>query len=228
MKDNGRPPSAESESRAKLSLGISSEAIYAMVGRALRTHCTRGETLLDVGCGSGRLRSSIGTMFDRYVGVDVVRYVDFPREAEFIRADLDQCSISLPDGFADVVAAVEVIEHLDNPRGFMRELVRLAKDGGWVMITTPNQLSVLSLLTLIVKHRFSAFQDVHYPTHRTALLEVDLRRIATECRLESVNVMFSHQGRMVLTPWHYPFFLARCFPRALSDNILLIGRKPAT
>src|SRR2546426_719773 len=88
-----------------------------------------------------------------------------------------------PENFADGVTAVEVIEHLEDPRAFMRELVRVACPGGWICITTPNQLSVLSLATLVVKQRFSAFQDVHYPTHLTALLEVDLNRIAGECGL---------------------------------------------
>ncbi len=87
----------------------------------------------------------------------------------------------MPDEAADVVAAVETIEHLENPRAFVRELVRLVKPDGWVIVTTPNQLSLLSLITLLIKHRFSAFQDVHYPAHLTALLEVDLKRIAAEC-----------------------------------------------
>jgi 2-polyprenyl-3-methyl-5-hydroxy-6-metoxy-1,4-benzoquinol methylase len=154
-----------------------------------------------------------------------VRYEDFPAEAEFTQVDLDTGRVSLPDASADVVAAVETIEHLENPRAFMRELVRLAKPGGWVVVTTPNQLSLLSLLTLVTKQRFNAFQDTHYPAHLTALLEVDLRRIATECGLLSVSVMYSKHGRVAFTPWHYPGFLSNIFPRALSDNLLLIGRK---
>jgi 2-polyprenyl-3-methyl-5-hydroxy-6-metoxy-1,4-benzoquinol methylase len=103
--------------------------------------------------------------------------------------------------------------------------VRVAKPGGWIVISTPNQLSLLSLLTLLVKKNFNAFQDVHYPAHLTALLEVDLRRIASECGLIDVSIMYSHEGRLVMTPWNYPKSLARHFPRALSDNLLLIGRK---
>jgi len=93
------------------------------------------------------------------------------------------------------------------------------------VISTPNQLSLLSLLTLLTKKQFNAFQDVHYPAHLTALLEVDLRRIASECGLTDVAVMHSHEGRLALTPWRYPAFLARVFPRLLSDNALLVGRK---
>jgi 2-polyprenyl-3-methyl-5-hydroxy-6-metoxy-1,4-benzoquinol methylase len=131
----------------------------------------------------------------------------------------------LPDDCADAVVAVETIEHLENPRAFLRELARLAKPGGWVVVTTPNQLSLLSLMTLAIKHRFSAFQDAHYPAHLTALLEIDLKRIASESKLRDVSVAYSQRGRIVFTPWHYPRFLATLFPRALSDNVLLIGRK---
>ena len=126
-----------------------------------------------------------------------------------------------------MVTAVETIEHLENPWAFMRALVELARPGGWVVVTTPNQLSVLSVATLVIKRRFSAFQDAHYPAHRTALLEIDLRRAAGECGLVSVEVLYSQAGRVPLTPWHYPAALANLFPRALSDNVLMMGRKPS-
>src|SRR5690606_15358656 len=121
---------------------------------------------------------------------------------------------------------IETIEHLENPRAFMRELRRVARPGGLVIVSTPNQLSLLSLATLALKGRFSAFQDNSYPAHLTALLEVDLRRIAAECGLENVGVRYTHHGRLPLSAVHYPRALARRFPRALSDNIVMAGRVP--
>jgi 2-polyprenyl-3-methyl-5-hydroxy-6-metoxy-1,4-benzoquinol methylase len=213
------------EARARRSCGASEAAIYGMVARALDGRHGGGGVLVDVGCGTGQLWPFLRERFDRYFGVDAVRYEDFPVGAEFHQVDLDSGRSPLPDDCADVVAAVETIEHLENPRSFMRELVRILKPCGWVIVTTPNQLSLLSLLTLMVKHRFSAFQDAHYPAHLTALLEVDLERIALECGLSEVAITYSLQGRLALTPWHYPRFLARILPRALSDNLLLIGKK---
>jgi 2-polyprenyl-3-methyl-5-hydroxy-6-metoxy-1,4-benzoquinol methylase len=213
------------EVRARQSLGISNATIYRMVAKALEARGTGGGLLIDVGCGAGNLWAFVRHRFARYLGLDAVAYEGFPSSAEFLQVDFDNGSIPLPDEGADVVAAVETIEHLENPRALVRELVRLTKPGGWVVITTPNQLSFLSLLTLAIKKRFSAFQDVHYPAHRTALLEVDLLRIATECGLEQGSIRYSEQGRLVLTPWHYPTFLSQLFPRVLSDNLLMIGRK---
>ncbi len=188
------------EVRAHRSLGSSSEAIYRMVARALATHNIRGEVLVDVGCGKGNLQSFVAGQFDRYIGVDVVHYDEFPTDAEFVKVNLDTGTAPLDDACADVVASVETIEHLENPRAFMRELVRLVKPGGFVVVTTPNQLSLLSLMTLIVKKQFQAFQNTDYPAHITALLEIDLRRIADECGLRDVTFRYSHKGRILFTP----------------------------
>ncbi|HIE94962.1 MAG TPA: methyltransferase domain-containing protein [Acidobacteria bacterium] len=100
---------------------------------------------------------------------------------------------------ADVVTAVETIEHLENPRALVRQLVRLAKPGGWILLTTPNQRSVLSLVTLLLKGQFSAFQDTDYPAHITALLESDLRRIGSELGLTDAAIKYTGWGRLPLT-----------------------------
>jgi 2-polyprenyl-3-methyl-5-hydroxy-6-metoxy-1,4-benzoquinol methylase len=209
--------------RAERSLGTSESAIYQMAAASLLGVETGG-VLVDIGCGQGQLWSYVSTGFERYIGIDAQLYQGFPNNGSFYPADLD-VGTSLPDECADVVASLETIEHLENPRAFMRELVRLTKPGGLVVVTTPNQLSLLSLFTLVVKKRFSAFQDVHYPAHLTALLEVDLKRIAAELRLAEIRFSYSLHGRIVLTPWHYPRFLARILPRAFSDNVLLCARK---
>ena len=218
-----QPPTVEA--RAFKSGGISNDAILAMVRRTLDARKITGECLVDVGCGAGKLRPYVSDRFRRYIGVDAVRYADFPSEAEFCQLDLDSGQVPLPDGAADVVAAVEVIEHLENPRDFMRKLVRLAKPGGSILVTTPNQLSLLSVLTLIVKQRFHAFQDVHYPAHLTALLPIDLKRIAAECGLANIEIEFSLASRIPLTARSFPQSFCRYFPRMLSETVLVIGTK---
>lgn len=216
----------EVRERARQSGGISSATIYRMVARVLAARSVSNKgTLVDVGCGDGGLLPFVRDMFSDYIGVDAVHYDGFPTSGTFKRTNLDENHVPLSDGVADVVAAVETMEHLENPRAFMRELVRLAKPGGWVIVTTPNQQSLLSLVTLVFKGQFSAFQDVHYPAHLSAVLEVDLRRMAAECMLTEVTTVYTFEGRLVLTSWHYPRVLSQWFPRAFSDNLLMVGRK---
>jgi len=146
-------------------------------------------------------------------------------EVPFLAADLNRTPIALPNDAADAIAAVETIEHLENPRAFCREIVRLLKPGGWLVVTTPNQRSAVSLGSLLVKGHFAEFQDNNYPAHQTALLDTDLRRIAAENGLDQVAIEFTHVGRVPFTARHYPSSVARVFPRACSDNVLLVARK---
>jgi 2-polyprenyl-3-methyl-5-hydroxy-6-metoxy-1,4-benzoquinol methylase len=196
-----------------------------MVAEALgRSGVTTGK-LLDVGCGSGKLYPFVRERLSSYVGVDLVRYDGFPSAADWVEANLDQLPMPMASGCADAVVAVETIEHLENPRAFMRELVRLAKSGGTVVVTTPNQLSLLSKMTLMLKNRFNAFQDVHYPAHITALLEIDLIRIASASGLRDLAISYSKSGRIIFTPFHYPRAVSKLWQREFSDNICLSGVK---
>ncbi len=145
---------------------------------------------------------------------------------EFVVHDLDQPTIPLTANSAQVVTAVETIEHLENPWAFGRELARLAAPGGWVVVTTPNQLSVLSKATLVLKNVFNAFQPSSYPAHRTALLEIDLRRVMEEAGLEQTVVRYSGEGRWPLSGAHYPRIGGKWWPRGCSDNLAIIARKP--
>jgi len=215
------------ETRARQSLGISGDPIYRAVADAVTERHSGGGILIDVGCGTGNLWSYLRSRFDRYVGVDVVRYDGLPDTVAFHRIDLDTGRAPLPDAAGDVVVAVETIEHLENPRTFVRELTRLARPGGWVVVTTPNQLSLLSKMTLVLKNEFNAFQSGSYPAHLTALLEADLRRIGAECGWLDVAVAYTGSGRIPGTARHWPRWLSRLVPRTLSDNVLVIGRKPA-
>ena len=219
------------EERALESGGISLDPIYRMLARAIDEHRLRPDILLDVGCGRADFSPLARERSQRYVGVDVVRHAGFPADLELVLVDLESGRVPLADGFADVVVCAETIEHVENPRALARELVRLVRPGGWVFITTPNQLSLASLLCLLGRGEFQAFQEIpgSYPAHLSALLEIDLVRIARECGLADIEIRYSGSGRVPLTAHHWPkpFQASRGRrARAFSDNVLVCGAKP--
>ncbi len=214
--------------RAALSHGQSDPRLHRWVASLLaNAGAGGGGALLDVGCGGGALAEAVRGRFQRYVGCDLVAYDGFPRYgATFVQADLDRPPYPLEAGSAAAVVSVETIEHLENPRAFVRELARLAAPGGVVLVTTPNQLSLLSKLTLLTRNQFNAFQEAPglYPAHLTALLEVDLRRIAREAGLVEVEIHYSGFGRIPFTARAWPRPLGG---RAFSDNVALLARRPS-
>ena len=53
------------------------------------------------------------------------------------------------DGSFDGVNLIETIEHIENQAQLIREIARVLKDGGAVVISTPNVLNVLSRLRFL-------------------------------------------------------------------------------
>ena len=225
----------EPELRARVSGGASnSVALYELVRQFVVSRQAGIGILADVGCGEGNLQRYLGEYMARYIGVDLVRYVEFPVSAnvDFCLVDLNSSSWPLPDGLADVVCSVETIEHVENPRAFMRELVRIARPGGLLVVTTPNQLSLLSKICLLLKNQFVHFQERPglYPAHLSALLEVDLTRLARENGLTEVEIVYTGDGRIPSVSRHWPRWLASQRGRrgrAFSDNVMLVAQKPA-
>jgi 2-polyprenyl-3-methyl-5-hydroxy-6-metoxy-1,4-benzoquinol methylase len=212
--------------RARASAGASSHVLYRLVASVIQKRHPFGGTLLDVGCGCGALWGFVRGQVQTYLGVDAVRYDGLPDACTFHQADLETTPVPLPDEIADVVVAIETIEHLENPRAFVRELTRLTKWGGLIVLTTPNQLSLLSKMTFLLRSQFNAFQEAPglYPAHRTALLEIDLLRLARECRLQEVQIRYTNHGRIPGTRRHWPAWLG-LRGRAFSDNVLASAKK---
>lgn len=214
------------QKRAAQSLGRSSSELHRWAATKLSKHLAKGQRVLDVGAGQGQFAAAIAPYLINYEAIDALRYETFPREFVFHEHDLNHYPLPFAQNSFDHVVSIETIEHLENPRAFTRELVRILKPGGILFLTTPNQLSWLSKLTLLCKNQFNAFQAADYPAHISALLEIDLRRIAQELNLADLTITYSGQGRIPGTSQHYPRWLSGLCPRAFSDNISLLARKP--
>lgn len=102
-----------------------------------------GARVLDVGAGEGYFTKLLAERGHRVEACDFrpdrFRVPGVP----FHRADLNE-SIPLPDESFDCAVAIEVIEHIENQMRFVREVVRVTRKGGTVVLTTPNVLSLPS------------------------------------------------------------------------------------
>jgi ubiquinone/menaquinone biosynthesis C-methylase UbiE len=112
----------------------------------------RADSLVDCGCYDGIFTMQIAraTGARRAVGLDVLDVNvknAVSNGVEAYRANLNE-KLPLPDGVFDVAIANEVIDFLLNTDGFVRELNRVLKPGGYVVISTTNIASWHSVLLL--------------------------------------------------------------------------------
>ena len=85
-------------------------------------------SLLDVGCRTMDLKPLLSSCSD-YVGTDLI-----PADG-VIPCDLEK-PLPMKDNSYDVVTVLDVLEHLNNPHGTLRELCRVARKA--VFVSLPN------------------------------------------------------------------------------------------
>jgi ubiquinone/menaquinone biosynthesis C-methylase UbiE len=97
-----------------------------------------GKVVVDVGCGNGRIGRLVAPHAKKYLGLDLSEAVySFPN---YLRAsDIQLCRASgtnlpLKDGVSDVTICWGVLHHMDDPEKALKELQRITRPGGEVLI----------------------------------------------------------------------------------------------
>ena len=96
---------------------------------------------VDAGCGTGTLLEEQSREC-RVLGLDdydesiaLARPRVEAVGGRVLKSSLDR--VNLPDGCAAVVTALDVLEHLDDDATALREMVRLTRPGGLIVVTVP-------------------------------------------------------------------------------------------
>jgi SAM-dependent methyltransferase len=137
------------------------------------------DVVLDVGCGRGDICVKAGTIGAAVIAIDMLestlRFVEKRMAtvpAKWFRGYVSDCMPApLPDGAATVVVAQEVLEHTENPEGFLRELVRLGAPQARYLITVPDAASE-NLLRIVAPPEYFA-----PPNHRNVFTRQDMERM---------------------------------------------------
>lgn len=108
--------------------------------------------LLDVGCALGgflRLARHAGWMAH---GVDISNYAAaYCRERLGLEAQSGMLGeLGFADGIFDVVTLWDVLEHFENPLEQLREVNRILKTGGVMLVDTPNERSLIRSIARLI------------------------------------------------------------------------------
>lgn len=121
------------------------ELFYQHVGRYLfaQRHVS-GRIVLDVACGSGYGTALLAECARAVVGADASRDVIAYAATRYRRSNasflqMDCGWIGMRDQSVDVVVSFETLEHVSDMNQFLKELRRVLKPGGTLLISTPNR-----------------------------------------------------------------------------------------
>ncbi len=169
-----------------------------------------GARLLDLGCGSGAVASVCSNAGWRVTGVDLsISGIELAKSAypsvEFMRADVCDADLPLLVGSNfDAIVSCEVLEHLYNPRAFVKNAYSLLAPGGALILSVPYH-GYLKNLALALTARFD--------THFTALWDgghikfwswPTIRKLLQEAGFQ--NIEFHGAGRV---PWLWKSMVIR-------------------
>lgn len=93
--------------------------------------------IMDVGCGNGLFFPKLGALGTVH-GIEVDDSLidpSGPFEKQISREPLGDDNYS--DSFYDIVTALDVMEHIEDDYGFARNLLRILRPGGYLLLTVP-------------------------------------------------------------------------------------------
>lgn len=138
--------------------------------------------VVDVGCGVGSSTMMLRARGLAATGTDISELFLPSGEPGFEVVDFTDAR-TIPDGAFAAAGCHDVIEHIEQPRQFLAELVRVVRPGGHIIIHAPNLTSPIVALRVVL-------DNLHQG--RTPYLGID--SLSEAVRLVAANVWHSLRG----------------------------------
>ena len=199
--------------------------------------CTKGSQILDLGCGSGAFSKRLQDNGFITTSVDL--------SLDTFSLDSDKLEIDLNSNFTekvhekkyDAVVALEVIEHLENPLHFLRQLKQLTDNKTVIIVSFPNIHLYSSVFTFYKNGTFGNWTPSLYweSGHQTIipdwLFEEHLKKIGFAVEGKHFCGYFDPPVGFIKRRLHNIFYYLVCFfnkgvpPSARANQIILFSIK---
>ncbi len=115
--------------------------LLQVLDRYLGSNGSHERRILDVGCGTGTMLTYLAA-FGRTEGVDIdEEAIGYCRERGLQNVRLGEAAnLPFADGTFDLVTALDVIEHLEDDVAALREVGRVLRPGGYLLVTVPAHM----------------------------------------------------------------------------------------
>jgi len=170
---------------------------------------SKPQKILDMPAGGGLLGEKLRELGHVVVNADINR-----EKPDFVFADMNE-TLPFADSEFDVVSCMEGIEHTLEPTMLIKELCRVTKSGGKIILSTPNIQNIYSRLKFMCMGYFFLFSpwgSIHYSAdeekdrgHISPLTYLQLRYFFQFRGAKLVDVKRQRWKKKVLIPFFLPF-----------------------
>ncbi len=150
-----------------------------------------GSHVIDIGCGDGTLldvlRAEKGVEGDG-VEIDVERYEEALADGhDMFWEDIDEGLSVVPDGHYDTAIVSDTLQEVKNPRGLLREALRIADEA---IVTFPNFAAYRIRLTLALTGRLPVSKQLPFQWYDTPNIHcITLKDFRALCDKEGIEIL---------------------------------------
>ena len=200
----------------------------------------QGRRLLDVGAADGLLSRHLAARGWKVTGIEADPAMAAAGAAHCERmlvADLNR-GVPLLDGLFDTIVCGDVLEHLADPTGVLRVLVRALAPGGEVVVSVPNVAHLWVRLSLLAGRFDYAERGILDRTHLRFFTRRTLDELLAAAGLHAIGrattpvplyqvVAERWHGRALAAAHAVSAAAARALPRVLGYQFVVRARRRA-
>lgn len=150
-----------------------------------------GKRALDVGCGAGLLCEPLARLGASVTGLDAapenIAAAQAHAEPQGLAIDYRNEAVERFTGRGfDLVASLEVIEHVDDPQAFVHGLAACLADDGLMILSTPNRTALSKLMLVELAERTGRIpRGTHH--HEQFITPEELEKMLDEAGLKVID-----------------------------------------
>ena len=148
----------------------------------IKEFISKEDKILEIGCGRGGFAfyfsKTYNNQFAEYEAADFsVSALDMAKKHQFEEgigninfSVKDIQNIDFPNNYFDKIICFETIEHVPNPKKAVKELHRVLKPGGHMVLTTPNYLNFYGAYRIFLRLTGRRWTEVDQPINKFVML----------------------------------------------------------
>lgn len=211
------------------------KAVYWIWKRSIRKYTTLPEqdlNFLEVGCGAGNFVYCLEDWFPKMqitaldVDCDLLKYsASRTNSVTFLQTKAE--TLDFPERSFNVVSALQVVEHLDDPEKFFSNVNKVLKENGLLLLSTPN---TRGLAARLFKDCWQGIRDDHISLNPPHIWREMFKANGFKLLSEGTT-LFNGIPLMRRFPFNLPFVLLQTifgwFPWKLGESYMALLKKNA-